>query len=53
MFSLVDLGGVLLVAVFVKISGSEAGYFLPGLVSGAITVVLCVLSVAINRHLIA
>ena len=52
-YSLGGLGGVLLAAVFVKISGSEAGFFLPGLISGAITVVLCVVSVAINRPLVA
>ena len=46
-------GGVLLAAVFVKISGSETGFFLPGLISGAVTVILCVVSVAINRPLVA
>jgi len=49
-YSLGGLGGVLLAAVFVKLSGSEAGFFLPGLISGAITVVLCVVSVAINYN---
>lgn len=52
-YALGGLGGVLLAAVFVKISGSGAGFFLPGLISGAITVVLCVVSVAINRPLVA
>ncbi len=52
-YSLGGLGGVLLAAVFVNISGSDAGFFLPGLISGAITVVLCVVSVAINRPLVA
>ena len=52
-YALGGLGGVLLAGVFVKLSGSESGFFLPGLISGAITVVLCVVSVAINRPLVA
>jgi len=52
-YSLGGLGGVLLAAVFVKISGSETGFFLPGLITGAITVILCVVSVALNRPLVA
>lgn len=52
-YSLGGLGGVLLAAVFVKLSGSEAGFFLPGLISGAITVVLCIVTVALNRPLVA
>lgn len=52
-YSLGGLGGVLLAAVFVNISRSEAGFFLPGLISGAVTVILCVVSVALNRPLVA
>ncbi|MFC2064300.1 DUF3159 domain-containing protein [Chloroflexota bacterium] len=52
-YSLGGLGGVLLAAVFVNLSGSESGFFLPGLISGAVTVVLCVITVAINRPLVA
>ncbi len=52
-YALGGLGGVLLAAVFVKLSGSGAGFFLPGLFSGAITVVLCVVSVVFNRPLVA
>lgn len=52
-YSLGGLGGVLLAAVFAKISGSEAGFFLPGFISGAITVALCVGSVVLNRPLVA
>jgi hypothetical protein len=50
-YALGGLGGVLLAAVFVKLSGSETGFFLPGLISGTITVVLCTLSVVVNRPL--
>jgi hypothetical protein len=52
-YALGGLGGVLLAGVFVKLSGSESGFFLPGLISGAITVILCVISTAINRPLVA
>ena len=52
-YTLGGLGGVLLAALFVWLSGSEAGFFLPGLISGAVTVVLCVVSVALNRPVAA
>ncbi len=52
-YALGGLGGTLLAAVFVKLSGSGSGYFLPGFVSGAVTVILCVVSVAFNRPLVA
>ena len=52
-YALGGLGGTLLAAVFVKLSGSGSGYFLPGFVSGAVTIILCVLSVAFNRPLVA
>ncbi len=47
------LGGVLLAGIFVKLSGSESGFFIPGLITGAITIVVCVASVVINRPLVA
>jgi hypothetical protein len=52
-YALGGLGGVLLAAVFVRISGSGAGFFVPGLISGAATVIVCVVSVALNRPLVA
>jgi hypothetical protein len=52
-YSLGGIGGVLLSGLFVKLSGSEAGFFLPGLISGAIIVVLCVVTVVLNRPLVA
>jgi hypothetical protein len=52
-YALGGLGGVLLAAVFVKVSGSGSGFFLPDILTGATTVVLCVVSVAINRPLVA
>jgi hypothetical protein len=52
-YSLGGLGGVLLAAVFVLLSGSERGFFLPGLISGSITVILCIISVVLNKPLVA
>lgn len=52
-YALGGLGGVGLAAVFALLSGSERGFFLPGLISGTVTVVLCVVSVTINRPLVA
>ncbi len=52
-YALGGLGGTLLAALFVKLSGSGSGFFLPGFFSGATTVILCVVSVAFNRPLVA
>ncbi|MBK9926724.1 MAG: DUF3159 domain-containing protein [Anaerolineales bacterium] len=52
-YALGGLGGTLLAAVFVKLSGSETGFFVPGFISGAVTIILCVVSVAFNRPLVA
>lgn len=52
-YALGGLGGTLLAALFVKLSGSGSGFFLPGFFSGAVTVILCVVSVAFNRPMVA
>jgi hypothetical protein len=52
-YALGGLGGVLLSTVLVQLSGSGTGFFLPGLISGAVTVVVCVVSVAVNRPIVA
>jgi hypothetical protein len=52
-YALGGLGGVLLAAVFATLSGSGEGFFIPGLISNAVTIVLCVVSVLINRPLVA
>ncbi len=52
-YSLAGLGGVAIAALFVRISGSEAGFFFPGLISGAVTVLLCIVSVVLKRPLVA
>jgi hypothetical protein len=52
-YSLAGLGGVFIAALFVRISGSGAGFFFPGFISGAFTIVLCVISVLVRRPLVA
>jgi hypothetical protein len=47
------LGGVLLAVIFTHITGTKEGFFLPGIVSGAVTVLLCIASVILNRPLAA
>ena len=52
-YALGGLGGAAVAALFVKLSGSGSGYFLPGFASGALTVLLCIVSVLFNRPLAA
>ena len=52
-YSLAGFGGVVLAAVFVRLSGSEAGFYLPGFITNAITIIACVVSVIFNRPLVA
>ena len=52
-YALGGLGGVLLAAGFAWLSGSDSGFFLPGLISGAGTVILCLASVVFKRPLAA
>ena len=52
-YALGGLGAVLLAAGFALLSGSEEGFFIPGLVSGGLTVVLCFVSVSVRRPLAA
>jgi len=53
LYSLAGLGGVFVAALFVRISGSQAGFFFPGFISGAVTILLCVVSVIVKRPLVA
>ena len=53
LYALGGLGGVLLAAGFAWLSGSDTGFFLPGLISGAFTVILCVASVVFKRPIAA
>lgn len=52
-FVLGGIGGVLIAWLFVSLSGSETGFFLPGLFSGVVMVVLSIFSILINRPLVA
>ena len=52
-YALGGLGSILLAVVFVKLSGSETSFFLPGMISGAVTIIICVVSVGLNRPLLA
>jgi hypothetical protein len=52
-YSLGGLGSILLAWVFVRLSGTEAGFVVPGLITSAITIILCAVSVMINRPLVA
>jgi hypothetical protein len=46
-------GSALLAAFFVYLSGSESGFYLPGFITGGLTVAGCVLSVFLKRPLAA
>jgi len=52
-YALGGLGAVLLAAGFALLSGSDVGFFIPGLVSGGLTVILCISSVVVKRPLAA
>jgi hypothetical protein len=52
-YALGGLGGVLLATIVARFVGSAEGYFLPGIVSGVLTSLLCLVSVAVRRPLVA
>lgn len=52
-YALAGVGSVLLAIGLVWVLGRAEGYFLPGLVNGAITVALCVISLLIRRPITA
>jgi len=52
-YSLAGFGGVVLAAVFVLVSGSETGFYLPGLITTALIIVTAVVSVLFNRPMVA
>jgi hypothetical protein len=53
MYAFGGVGSVLLAVLVARLSGQAAGYFLPGLFSGVVTVLLSLLSVLIKRPLVA
>jgi hypothetical protein len=52
-YTLVGLGAAAVAAGFVFLSGSETGFVIPGLISGGITVLLCLGSLIMQRPLAA
>jgi hypothetical protein len=52
-YALSGLLAVLIAAGFALLSDSDVGFFIPGLISGAVTVLLCLLSILIKRPLAA
>ncbi|MFN2145832.1 MAG: DUF3159 domain-containing protein [Anaerolineales bacterium] len=52
-YALAGFGGVVLAAVFVLVSGSENDFYLPGLISTAVIVVVAVVSVLVGRPMVA
>lgn len=52
-YALGGLLGAMLAALLSHFTGSEAGYFLPGIASGGLTALACLVSVLIQRPLVA
>ncbi len=52
-YALGGLGGVIFAIVVAKLLGRAEGYFLPGIVTGGLTVILCLVSVIAGRPLVA
>jgi len=52
-FALGGIGAVLLAAGIAYLTGRAEGYFLPGIITGVLTVILCLVSVLIKRPLVA
>lgn len=51
--ALAGFGAVLLAALFVRLSGTGAAFYLPGLITSAVTILACFLSVLFGRPLVA
>ncbi len=52
-YALGGVGSVALALLLVRLSGRAEGYFLPGLLMGGLTVLLCLVSLIIGRPLVA
>ena len=52
-YALGGVGGVALALLLVRLSGRAEGYFLPGIITGGLTVLLCVASLIARRPLVA
>ena len=52
-FAFGGAGGVILAGLLARYVGGAQGYFLPGIISGAFTTLICIISVFIKRPLVA
>jgi hypothetical protein len=52
-YALGGIGGVVLAIVVAQLLGRAEGYFLPGIVTGGLTVIGCLVSVIVGRPLVA
>ena len=52
-FALGGVGGVVLAAVVAQLLGRAEGYFLPSIVTGGGTLVICLLSIVVRRPMVA
>jgi hypothetical protein len=52
-YALGGVGGVVLAGLIVRFVGGAEGFFLPGILTGALTALLCLVSVLIKRPLVA
>ena len=52
-YALGGVGGVVLAGLIVRFVGGAEGFFLPGIITGALTALLCLVSVLIKRPLVA
>lgn len=52
-YALAGIGGVILAIVVAQLLGRAEGYFLPGMVTGGLTVIGCLVSVIAGRPLVA
>ena len=51
-YALVGIAAVLLAAAVALFTGRAEGYFLPGIITGILTVILCIVSVIFKRPLV-
>jgi hypothetical protein len=52
-YALGGVGGVVLAGLIARFVGGAEGFFLPGIITGALTALLCLVSVLIKRPLVA
>ncbi|NIS81377.1 MAG: DUF3159 domain-containing protein [Anaerolineales bacterium] len=52
-YALGGLGSIVIASVLVRLSGRPEGYFLPSVVSGALTALACLMSIMVGRPLVA